>query len=86
MLLLDEPAAGMNEFETQQLIEDIQIIRSQVSCVILIEHDMNLIRALSTRVVAMDFGSKLCEGTAQEVLSHPEVLSAYLGDEEEDVD
>ena len=85
MLLLDEPAAGMNEFETQQLIEDIQLIRSKVSAIVLIEHDMNLIRALSTRVVAMDFGTKLCEGSAQEVLSHPEVLSAYLGDEEDEV-
>ena len=83
LLLLDEPAAGMNESETLMLIEDIQVIRQKVSSVVLIEHDMNLIRTLSTRVVAMDFGLKICEGSADEVLRHPEVMSAYLGDEEE---
>ena len=82
ILLLDEPAAGMNETETKQLIEDIQIIRSKVDSIVLIEHDMNLIRTLSDRVVAMDFGQKICEGSAQEVLSHPEVMSAYLGVDE----
>jgi branched-chain amino acid transport system ATP-binding protein len=83
VLLLDEPAAGMNEAETLALIEDIQTIRQKVSSVVLIEHDMNLIRTLSTRVVAMDFGLKICEGSAEEVLSHPDVMSAYLGDEDE---
>lgn len=82
MLLLDEPAAGMNETETNELIEDIQLIRSKVSSIVLIEHDMNLIRSLSDRVVAMDFGLKICEGSADEVLSHPEVMSAYLGEDE----
>jgi branched-chain amino acid transport system ATP-binding protein len=83
LLLLDEPAAGMNESETLALIEDIHAIRSKVSSVVLIEHDMHLIRTLSTRVVAMDFGSKICEGSANQVLSHPEVMSAYLGEDEE---
>jgi len=82
MLLLDEPAAGMNETETNELIEDIQLIRSKVSSIVLIEHDMNLIRSLSDRVVAMDFGLKICEGSANEVLTHPEVMSAYLGEDE----
>jgi branched-chain amino acid transport system ATP-binding protein len=82
MLLLDEPAAGMNETETNELIEDIQLIRSKVSSIVLIEHDMNLIRSLSDRVVDMDFGLKICEGSADEVLTHPEVMSAYLGEDE----
>lgn len=85
ILLLDEPAAGMNETETNELIEDIQLIRSKVSSIVLIEHDMNLIRALSDRVVAMDFGLKICEGPAHEVLSHPEVMSAYLGEDQDEV-
>jgi len=83
LLLLDEPAAGMNESETLALIEDIQLIRQKVISVMLIEHDMNLIRKLSSRVVAMHFGLKICEGSAEEVLRHPEVMSAYLGDDDE---
>ncbi len=86
LLLLDEPAAGMNEAETEQLTRDIRKIRLHVSSILLIEHDMGLIRALSDRVVAMDYGRKIAEGTAREVLEHPEVLRAYLGsDEEEEV-
>jgi branched-chain amino acid transport system ATP-binding protein len=81
LLLLDEPAAGMNEAETNELIVDIETLRSKVPSIILIEHDMNLIRTLSDTVVAMDFGQKICQGTSQEVLSHPDVMSAYLGDD-----
>lgn len=84
LLLLDEPAAGMNEAETEQLTRDIQKIRSHVSSILLIEHDMGLIRALSDRIVAMDYGKKIAEGSAQTVLEHPEVLRAYLGVEEEE--
>ena len=83
LLLLDEPAAGMNEAETAQLTRDIQKIRSSISSILLIEHDMGLIRALSDRIVAMDYGKKIAEGSAREVLEHPEVLRAYLGTEEE---
>ena len=81
LLLLDEPAAGMNEAETEQLTADIQKIRSSVKAVMLIEHDMSLIRRLSDRIIAMDYGKKICEGTPAQVLSHPEVKRAYLGDE-----
>jgi branched-chain amino acid transport system ATP-binding protein len=82
VLLLDEPAAGMNEAETAQLTRDIRTIRESVHAIVLIEHDMGLIRALSDRIVAMDYGRKIAEGSADEVLNHPEVLRAYLGDEE----
>jgi branched-chain amino acid transport system ATP-binding protein len=81
LLLLDEPAAGMNEAETRQLADDIRSIRDKVPAILLIEHDMPLIRALSDRVVAMDYGKTIAEGTAREVLEHPEVLKAYLGTE-----
>ena len=81
LLLLDEPAAGMNEAETQQLVNDIGMVSKQVSSILLIEHDMDLIRQLSNRVVAMDFGRKIAEGRSDEVLRHPEVLKAYLGED-----
>lgn len=83
LLLLDEPAAGMNEAETAQLTQDIQRLRSHVPAILLIEHDMGLIRTLSDRIVAMDYGKKIAEGCARSVLQHPEVLRAYLGSEEE---
>jgi ABC-type branched-subunit amino acid transport system ATPase component len=82
LLLLDEPAAGMNETETQQLVEDIQTVRGSVQAILLIEHDMDLIRRLSDRIVAMDYGRKIAEGSTDYVLSHPEVLKAYLGEED----
>jgi branched-chain amino acid transport system ATP-binding protein len=81
LLLLDEPAAGMNDSETAQLVRDIQTIRSSVQAVMLIEHDMGLIRALSDRVIAMDSGRKIAEGTPGEVLADAEVRRAYLGEE-----
>jgi branched-chain amino acid transport system ATP-binding protein len=80
LLLLDEPAAGMNETETMQLVEDIRIARANVRGVLLIEHDMSLIRSLSDRIVAMDYGRKIADGSPEAVLSHPEVKRAYLGD------
>lgn len=83
VLLLDEPAAGMNEAETQQLMRDIRTIRESVRAIVLIEHDMSLIRALSDRVVAMDYGRKIAEGSVEQVLTHPEVLRAYLGADDE---
>lgn len=82
LLLLDEPAAGMNESETQQLIDDIRSLKGKVSAIMLVEHDMHVIRKLSDRVVAMDYGKKIAEGQAAEVLSHPEVVKAYLGADE----
>lgn len=81
LLLLDEPAAGMNEVETRQLALDIQSVRSRVRAILLIEHDMGLIRKLSDRIVAMDYGKKIAEGGVEHVLAHPEVRKAYLGDE-----
>lgn len=82
LLLLDEPAAGMNDSETQQLVQDIQTLRHKVDAIMLIEHDMDLIRKLSDRLVAMDYGKKIAEGAPAEVLGHPEVLKAYLGTDE----
>lgn len=81
LLFLDEPAAGMNEEETAALINDIRSAAALVDAIVLIEHDMALIKALSSRVVAMNAGRKICEGTADDVLANPEVKTAYLGSE-----
>jgi len=81
LLLLDEPAAGMNDAETEQLVEDITRVRQSVRAMVLIEHDMSLIRNLSDHIVAMDYGRKIAEGNAQTVLEHPDVRRAYLGDD-----
>jgi branched-chain amino acid transport system ATP-binding protein len=82
LLLLDEPAAGMNEGETAELIEDVRRARSAVDAIVLIEHDMSLIQALSDRVIAMDYGRVMAEGTAAHVLSDSNVQRAYLGEED----
>jgi branched-chain amino acid transport system ATP-binding protein len=80
VILLDEPAAGMNEAETAALVRDIQTMLPQVEGVLLIEHDMALMRTLASRLVALSAGRKLCEGPVSAVLDHPEVRSAYLGE------
>ncbi|MGE3933502.1 MAG: ABC transporter ATP-binding protein [Rhodospirillaceae bacterium] len=79
LLFLDEPAAGMNEEETEALIEDVRRIRTMVEAIVLIEHDTDLIRELSDRLVAMDFGRKMAEGTTDEVFADPTFIRAYLG-------
>ncbi len=79
LLLLDEPAAGMNPSETQELMADIERIRELGIAILLIEHDMKLVRGICTRVVALDHGSKIAEGSFEQVQSHPAVLEAYLG-------
>jgi branched-chain amino acid transport system ATP-binding protein len=79
LLFLDEPAAGMNEDETAALVEDVRKIRELVRAIVLVEHDMTLIRDLSDRLVAMDFGRKMAEGTSEQVFSNPIFMRAYLG-------
>jgi ABC-type branched-subunit amino acid transport system ATPase component len=79
LLLLDEPAAGMNPTETRELMGDIQRIRARGVAILLIEHDMKLVRGICDRVVALDHGVKIAEGSFESVRSHPAVLEAYLG-------
>ena len=79
LLLLDEPAAGMNPTETRELMRDILKIRERGVTILLIEHDMHLVRGVSSRVVALDHGEKLIEGNFAEVRNHPAVIEAYLG-------
>ena len=83
LLLLDEPSAGMNTEERQDLMFWIQDIRAELGVtIIMIEHHMQLVMGISDRILALNFGKVLTEGTPAEVASHPEVLRAYLGEEQ----
>jgi len=82
LLLLDEPAAGMNPQETQQLMELIAFIRKQFELtVLLIEHDMKLVMGICERIYVLDHGQLIAHGTPEAIRSHPKVIEAYLGEE-----
>ena len=81
LLLLDEPAAGMNPNETAELMETIELVRQRFGVtVLLIEHDMKLVSGICEYLYVLNFGRLLAEGTPGEVLSNPEVITAYLGE------
>jgi branched-chain amino acid transport system ATP-binding protein len=80
MLLLDEPAAGMNPNETHEMTELIGRLRDELGVgILVIEHDMHVVAGVSDRVVALDHGVKIAEGSFDEVANHPAVVEAYLG-------
>jgi len=82
LLLLDEPCAGMNSEEKQDMIFWIKDIQDELGItVMLIEHDMKMVMDISERVLVINFGSPIAEGTPEEVQNHPEVLKAYLGED-----
>lgn len=79
ILFLDEPAAGLNPNETDEIADVIRQIRDSGITVVLVEHDMKMVMRLSDRILVMDSGKTLTEGTADEVRHHPQVIAAYLG-------
>lgn len=83
ILLLDEPAAGLNATETQEINKLISKLSLAGVTVVLVEHDMQLVMDVSDHIVVLDYGRKLCEGSAQQVRHDPRVIEAYLGSEEQ---
>lgn len=81
LLLLDEPAAGMNPNETAELMETIRFVRDNFDMtILLIEHDMKLVSGICEKVTVLNFGQVLAQGVTSEVLNDPEVITAYLGE------
>ncbi len=81
LLLLDEPAAGMNPFETRELMRTISFIREKFSiAILLIEHDMDLVMGICERLYVLNFGKIIAEGLPEEIQNNKEVIAAYLGE------
>ena len=81
LLLLDEPAAGMNPNETAELMDTIKLVRDKFDMtILLIEHDMHLVSGICEQLTVLNFGQVLCQGDTKSVLTNPEVVKAYLGD------
>jgi len=79
ILLLDEPLTGMNEEEIAGLLERLENLRSQGTSIFIIEHHMKAVMAFCDRIIVINFGQKIAEGTPTEIASNPAVIEAYLG-------
>ena len=81
LLLLDEPAAGLHHKEKQALADVLRQLKSEGLSILLVEHDMDLVMQVTARIVVMEFGTRLIEGTPEEIQASPTVRAAYLGTE-----
>jgi branched-chain amino acid transport system permease protein len=79
LLLLDEPAAALRHMEKRQLAKLLRELRNSGMSVLLVEHDMGFVMDLADRIVVLDFGTKIAEGTPQAIKTNPDVIRAYLG-------
>ncbi len=83
LLLLDEPAAGMNPIETAELMDTIKFVRDKFDMtILLIEHDMKLVAGICEKLTVLNFGQVLAQGDTQEVLNNPKVITAYIGEDD----
>ena len=82
LLILDEPAGGMNDQETKELIETIRLIRARGITVLLIEHDMRLVMQVCEKLIVLEYGMLIAQGSPMAVRKNPDVIRAYLGDED----